>query len=192
MVVSRMLAPVHSLGPGERVCLWTQGCSKKCYKCISPEMQPFFENGMDNDKLSSLIIDTAKKCECNGLTISGGDPFEQSDKLLEVLKSVRTTFNDILVYTGFTLEEILNGSAGTAGKICLDYLDVLIDGRYIDKLNKEEFVLRGSQNQKIHFFNMDLKPLYDSYMAGGRLLETFNTDSATIITGIMSKNALQG
>ena len=89
MVIGRLLSPVHSLGPGERVCLWTQGCNKKCEGCISPDLQGTQGTKIGNEQLSQLIIQVARKASCSGLTISGGDPFEQSVDLLELLRLTR-------------------------------------------------------------------------------------------------------
>lgn len=108
-------------------------------------------------KLAMTIVSTnlqvARKASCSGLTVSGGDPFEQSEDLLELLRLTREAFSDILVYTGYTLDEIQKGCAGSAGNECLKYIDVLIDGRYEKKLNTPDCVLRGSSNQTIHFLN---------------------------------------
>lgn len=187
MVVGRMLSPVHSLGPGERVCLWTQGCSKNCSGCISPELQTSVGDEVDESALYRIIQKVADKGKCTGLTVSGGDPLEQADSLLKLLKQVRDLFDDILVYTGFTLQEICVGYAGNAGKKCLDYIDILIDGLYIKSLNNSDCVLRGSSNQIIHFLNEKKKPIYAEYMKKGRIIETFVHDNKTIITGILDE-----
>ena len=191
MVIGRLLSPIHSLGPGERVGLWTQGCSKKCNGCISPDLQTAHGTIVDNQRLSQLIIQVAKKGSCSGLTISGGDPFEQPDDLLEILQLTRDMFDNILVYTGFTLAEIHNGCADDSGIECLKYIDVLIDGRYIKKLNARDCVLRGSSNQIIHDLNEEKKTLFDEYMKKGRIIESFVHDGKTIITGILNEEENQ-
>lgn len=187
MLVARILSPVHSLGPGERVCIWTQGCSKRCKGCISPELQSFSGKEIDESVLANIIIQVARNNGCNGITISGGDPFEQPQALLKLLKLLHKDFDDILVYTGFELAEIQSGSMGNAAKMCLDFLDVLIDGRYIDELNFRDCALRGSANQKIHFFNKGLTSIYDEYIRQGRILECFVHNQDTIVTGIFNK-----
>lgn len=187
MKVARILAPVHSLGPGERVCLWTQGCKKNCKGCISPEMQLQVGKNIEEASLGEVIKQAALARQCRGLTISGGDPFEQEEALFALLKFVRPAFDDILVYTGYELSELLAGTAGNEGKECLKYIDVLIDGRYIDEKNTRDCVLRGSSNQKIHFLNDSLRDEYEKYMKKGRVLESFVHGENTIITGIISK-----
>lgn len=76
---------------------------------------------------------------------------------------------------------------GNEAKKCLDYIDVLIDGRYIEALNYKECVLRGSANQSIHFIKKDLAPIYAVYMRQGRILESFVHNQSTIVTGILNR-----
>lgn len=187
MIIAGILSPVHSLGPGERICLWTQGCKKRCKGCISPELQPYKGHEVDEENLAKIIMQIAQMNHCTGVTISGGDPFEQPQALLKLLILLRKEFNDILVYTGFELQEIQSGLAGTEAKKCPDYLDVLIDGRYVEELNNNDCVLRGSSNQNIYFFNEELIPKYEEYMKQGRILESFVHNREIIITGILNK-----
>ena len=115
MQTARFFSPVHTLGPGRRVGLWTQGCRKKCPECTAPELQIFRkELEIPEEILARMIMDAARRNGCSGLTISGGDPFEQPESLLKLLKLLRETFEDILVYTGYTMEEIRAGAAAGA------------------------------------------------------------------------------
>ncbi len=191
MIIERLLSPVHSLGPGERVCLWTRGCSKNCPGCISPELQNPEGNNADERILAQILIQVAKAGGCDGLTVSGGDPFEQPESLLLLLSLVREHFKDILVYTGYTLEEIKKGKALEAGIRCLEYIDVLIDGRYVKAKNRPDCILRGSTNQKIHFLNDENKKrssLYEEYMKKGRIIESFVHNDCTVLTGILNED----
>lgn len=185
--IAEILMPIHSLGPGERIGLWTQGCRKHCIGCISPEMQEHQGEGINEQKLAEMLSRMAAVGHCSGITISGGDPLEQGKALLLLLKQIRPVFRDILVYTGFCMEEILLGVAGEEAKECLSYIDVLIDGRYVEDLNFSETVLRGSENQVIYFLNENLRETYESYMSKGRILETFTHHGKLMITGIMNR-----
>lgn len=187
MIIGRVLSPVHSLGPGNRVCLWMQGCSKKCDGCISPDLQNPCGINVNESRLAELLAQVAQNNQCTGLTISGGDPFEQTVALLKLLKLVRNQFDDILVYTGFRLDDIANGETGEEGIKCLEYIDVLIDGRYIKTLNSPKCVLRGSSNQTIVYLNNNKRTLYEAYMEKGRIIETFVHDNKTIVTGILDE-----
>ncbi len=182
-----MIAPVHSLGPGERLCLWVQGCSRGCKGCLSPEMQPRYHRNVDERQLAQILIQTAARNHCTGLTVSGGDPMEQSEGLRTLLTVLRPHFKDILVYTGYTRREIENGLCGEAGVQCLSLIDVLVDGPYIDEKNTPVCVLRGSENQCIHYLNPAMEAHYAEYLAQGRVLESFTHQNSLVITGIPNR-----
>ena len=187
MRIARILSPVHALGPGERVCLWVQGCGRDCPGCVSPELRPAVGGETDETLLAEILRRTAQANRCHGLTISGGEPFDQPQALLALLSQVRDQFDDILVYTGFRLEEIRGGSCGPAGRDCLAYIDVLIDGPYLRERNRPDCVLRGSDNQTIHYLAPALGPRYAAYLRQGRVLECFSHDGAVILTGIQDR-----
>lgn len=182
-----MLSPVRSLGPGERVCLWLQGCPRSCPDCISPELQPAAGPEAPVELLADILLRTACRGSCGGLTVSGGEPFLQAPQLLRLLALVRGGFRDILVYTGYTLEELREGACGAAGRDCLAYIDVLIDGPYLRDLNRPDCVLRGSENQVIHYLNPDLAGEYGEYLARGRIIQSFSHGGGVVLTGIMDR-----
>lgn len=179
-----MLSPVHSLGPGERVCLWIQGCIRDCPGCISPELRSLSGPETDECLLAEILIHTAIQGGCGGLSISGGEPFFQAPSLLRLLRLVRERFEDILVYTGYTVEQIQRGDCGLAGRDCLELIDVLIDGPYIWERNRPDCVLRGSDNQRIHYLTPNMAERYETYLARGRILESFSHGGTVILTGI--------
>ena len=182
-----MISPVHSLGPGERVCLWLQGCRRDCPGCISPEMRPDAGPEAPVELLADILTGTARRGSCEGLTISGGEPFLQAPGLLQLLALVRDGFRDILVYTGYTLEELRGGACGPAGRDCLAYIDVLIDGPYLQERNRPDCVLRGSENQIIHYLNPGLAGRYKAYLTQGRMLESFSHNRDVVLTGIWNR-----
>jgi anaerobic ribonucleoside-triphosphate reductase activating protein len=135
-------------GPGNRFVLWTQGCSKGCSECFNPET---WSNNIFKEYSPRQIFELIKNFEVDGITISGGDPLEQEDELLELLmllSSIRLS-KGVILFTGFTRAEI---SSNIIREECLRYIDVLIDGRY-EKNLKVDFSLRGSSNQEFYFFS---------------------------------------
>jgi anaerobic ribonucleoside-triphosphate reductase activating protein len=135
-------------GPGNRFVLWTQGCSKGCSECFNPET---WSNNIFKEYSPRQIFELIKNFEVDGITISGGDPLEQEDELLELLfllKEIKLP-KGIILFTGFTREEI---RVNPIREKCLEYIDVLIDGRY-EKNLKVDFSLRGSSNQEFYFFS---------------------------------------
>lgn len=188
MLLARMIAPIHSLGPGQRVGIWIQGCSKNCKGCMAEELQEFDKSkNIPVDMLIPIIEGEASRNECNGLTVSGGDPFEQPKDLFLLLKALRTTFSDILVYTGYTFAEINNSELM---KRCLRFIDVLVDGRYIELGNTGKSRIYGSDNQKVYFLNKSLVESYKLYDAQERKLESFIHNNKVITVGIQERDGV--
>ena len=135
-------------GPGNRFVLWTQGCSKGCKECFNPET---WSTNVYKELSPTQIFELIKNFEVDGVTISGGDPLEQEDELLELLMLISTIRlrKGVILFSGFTRAEI---SRDPIREECLRYVDVLIDGRY-EKNLKVDFSLRGSSNQEFYFFS---------------------------------------
>lgn len=113
MLIDRIYAPVTTLGPGTRIALWSVGCSKRCRGCANPELwRADLSKRIDDDRLASAIEAMARKSGVRRVTFSGGDPFEQPESLARVLGLIRPHFDDILVYTGYTLDELVEYSEG--------------------------------------------------------------------------------
>jgi len=135
-------------GPGNRFVLWTQGCSKGCSECFNPET---WSNAIYKEFSPIELFELIKNFEVDGITISGGDPLEQEDELLELLMLLSTMRlrKGVILFSGFTRAEI---SSNIIREKCLSYIDVLIDGRY-EKNLKVDFSLKGSSNQEFYFFS---------------------------------------
>jgi anaerobic ribonucleoside-triphosphate reductase activating protein len=140
--------PVTSLGPGYRLVIWVAGCKKRCPGCISPEML---------DAKAGKHIETARllrhflrlNCTIDGITISGGEPFDQPEPLAELLEGLsdhRPDWN-VMVYTGYRLSELSRISFTLN---LLSKIDVLIDGEYRRDISSDHPLI-GSGNQKLHF-----------------------------------------
>jgi len=135
-------------GPGNRFVLWTQGCSKGCSECFNPET---WSTNVYKEFSPIELFELIKNFEVDGITISGGDPLEQEDELLELLMLLSTIRlrKGVILFSGFTRAEI---SSNIIREKCLSYIDVLIDGRY-EKNLKVDFSLKGSSNQEFYFFS---------------------------------------
>lgn len=139
-------------GPGNRFVLWTQGCSKGCKNCFNPETWSF-------EKYKSLtpleIFELIKNSNVSGVTITGGDPLEQPEELLELLVLLEglNLSNGIILFTGYTIDEI---NKDFLLRKSLNYIDVLIDGRF-EKDQRISSSLRGSENQNIIYFSSKIK-----------------------------------
>ncbi len=135
-------------GPGVRAVVWVQGCSLGCPGCFNPGTHA---PGQGNERPVAELVDwvAGQGPAIEGLTVSGGEPFEQPDGLLELVSAVRAAGRSVLVFSGFTVEEI---RARPGGPAILDQIDVLVDGRYLagERLGRG---LRGSANQRIHLLS---------------------------------------
>jgi len=189
MLIERVLYPVETLGPGKRIGIWTSGCSKKCFNCISPEMQTArADKDIPVSQLIQFTKDVMRKNHVNGITISGGDPLEQPDELLAFISAISADCEDILIYTGYTLSELQKILPEEKMDLLKKHTAVLIDGRYQDNLNDNISPLTGSVNQKINFFNAAVKNKYEKYMnAHGRKIQNIFYGDKIISIGIHKK-----
>ena len=152
-------------GPGVRYAIWFQGCSLGCPGGFNPETHDGeAPERQTADELVSEIVASAGASDrsqgdaderpgpraIEGITVSGGEPFEQPEGLLALVRGIRAESElSIIVFSGFTIEEIRQRPLGAD---ILAHLDVLIDGRYQapERLARH---LRGSRNQEIHLLS---------------------------------------
>ncbi|WP_460078993.1 4Fe-4S single cluster domain-containing protein [Pseudomonas sp. H3_H05] len=140
--LSRMHFPVTTLGPGRRIGIWLQGCSIRCPGCISADTWGPGHRRLSLEQLLEQI--TPWLHEAEGITISGGEPFDQFDALRSLLEGLRRLSElDILVYSGYSLEQLDEPLLQTKGLI-----DALISDPYIEALS-QTMALRGSDNQRL-------------------------------------------
>lgn len=142
-------------GPGVRVSLFVSGCRHHCKNCFNEVAWSFDSGNPFTEKEVNDIIEHLKPSYIEGITILGGEPFEpenQSETLKLIIK-VRETFpqKSIWIYSGFTLDQLREGSRAsgdTCNKI-LSFVDVLVDGPFIEDLKDISLRFRGSRNQRI-------------------------------------------
>ncbi|WP_422777566.1 4Fe-4S single cluster domain-containing protein [Pseudomonas mediterranea] len=140
--LSRVHFPVTTLGPGRRLGIWFQGCSIRCPGCISADTWGPGHRRLSLEQLLEQI--TPWLHEADGITISGGEPFDQFDALRSLLESLRQRSDlDILVYSGYSLEQLDEPLFQARGLI-----DALISDPYIEALG-QTMALRGSDNQRL-------------------------------------------
>src|SRR6516162_3714972 len=129
-------------GPGVRAVVWVQGCSLGCPGCFNPETHAFHDDRLVAvDELVAQVCDLGERIE--GVTISGGEPLQQRPALLAFLRRLRAeTGLSVLVFTGFTWDEVQRLPDATELLACID---VLIAGRY-DESQRVALGLIGSRN----------------------------------------------
>jgi anaerobic ribonucleoside-triphosphate reductase activating protein len=140
-------------GPGVRFALWFQGCDLGCPGCFNPETHA--GPGRQRLPVAALVEQIAAAPGLDGVTISGGEPFQQPAALLALVRGVRARRDlSILVFSGYRRAEL---EAMPLGPAVLAELDVLVDGRYVAPLHLGAN-LRGSANQTAHFLTDRHRP----------------------------------
>jgi len=134
-------------GPGIRFAIFTQGCSHRCPGCHNPGAQSF-GGGTD-----STVEDLWEHIQANrllkGITLTGGEPFEQAEALIALARRVRESGLNVWAYSGYLYEQLLAGVPGEAATLLLEQVDVLVDGPFVESLKSLDLRWRGSANQRI-------------------------------------------
>lgn len=146
MRIHKITYPDINNGLGCRVTLWVSGCIHHCKGCQNKETWSF-ESGReftDDDKRE--IFKVLSLPYIKGITFSGGDPLCSYDDILSLAKEIKEKFpkKDIWLYTGYTFEYINENL-----KEILNYIDILVDGKFIEELKDVSLPFRGSSNQRI-------------------------------------------
>jgi anaerobic ribonucleoside-triphosphate reductase activating protein len=134
-------------GPGLRYVIFTQGCTHECPHCHNPETWDMDAGKEYSVKQVIRLLKQQKKTK-QGVTFSGGEPFLQAVELAEVAAAAHLIGWDIVTYTGFTYEELIEDN-NNGVKELLSATDILIDGKYIHELRFIGLPFRGSSNQRI-------------------------------------------
>ena len=131
-------------GPGFRTSIYAAGCPNQCPGCHNPQSWDI-ANGtpMTTEEILPIILADPFA----DVTFSGGDPMYQPEGFTELAKAIKSQSNkNIWCYTGYTFEHLLNMPAQ---RELLQYIDVLVDGPFIESLKNESLRFRGSSNQRI-------------------------------------------
>ncbi len=154
IALSRLHFPITTLGPGNRIGIWFQGCSIRCPGCISADTWAVGRDLTDVDAVINALNRWLP--DADGLTVSGGEPFDQPDALTELLQAFRQRSDaDILVYSGYPVEKIMPYLKKLDGLV-----DALISDPYLAEAPQTK-ALRGSDNQRLH----SLTPLGENRFA---------------------------
>ena len=134
-------------GPGVRVSIFMQGCAFNCKNCFNPETHDFNGGKEFTDATIARVLELCENENVEGLSILGGEPMhpkniEGTTKLAKAFKAKFPNKN-IWVWTGFLYDKDLKD------KEVMKYIDVLVDGQYVDDLHNPTLKWRGSSNQRV-------------------------------------------
>jgi anaerobic ribonucleoside-triphosphate reductase activating protein len=181
--------PVTALGPGSRAVLWVAGCPRDCPGCISPEMQAY--DAGEDVPIPALAARLERiAVPLDGVTVSGGEPFDQAEALaalLDRLAELRPDWN-VLVYTGYLIEEL---RADPLRAPLLDRIDILADGPYRREIPRHH-PLTGSGNQRVHYLTargVSLRGAVEALESGAMNLGLSRSGRTDMIIGVTEAQA---
>lgn len=180
-------------GPGARFGMWVQGCPRRCKGCFNPGMLPTLPDDAPGfeppntpgwihiETLMQLIEEEHSRSPLEGISVSGGEPFDQPGAMRHLCELVQAMGLSVLVFTGYALEELLEKPATKGFFEPAPVVDILIDGPY-DRSRQVEGEIRGSANQHIRL-------LTDRYCEGdltppGTLECIVRRDGSIAFTGL--------
>ena len=135
-------------GPGIRYVVFTQGCKHNCAGCHNPHTHSF-EGGTLID-IADVLSEMRKNPMLDGVTLSGGEPFEQAEILDKLAREVHSMGLNVMTYTGYTYEHITENTEKRPGwDDFLGSTDILVDGRFEIENKNLMLRFRGSSNQRI-------------------------------------------
>lgn len=153
-------------GPGVRTTIFLTGCTLNCKNCFNKEYQNFHFGKVFDEKAFDEVMDCLSDANISGLSVLGGEPFDNLAGLKEFITKVRANSEkDIWIYSGYTFEELLEKDGAMD---VLKNIDVLVDGRFVEDLKDLKLKFRGSSNQRIidmkRTLEVDEILLMDKYM----------------------------
>lgn len=188
MRVSRLHHPVTALGPGRRIGLWVQGCTIGCGGCVSRDTwDATAGEDIAVDRLADQIISVVVAEHLDGVTISGGEPFEQADELGRLASVVRSGVGDevdLLVYSGLRWS-VLNETY----RPVVDLFDAVIAEPFIEA-RPPTHAWVGSSNQRIIAISELGRHRYRDVPAESPALQVSAADGALWMIGIPERGAL--
>lgn len=134
-------------GDGVRASIFFQGCRFRCKGCWNESTWDFDKGKEFTKEIEDKFIAIAKQSHICGISILGGEPFNQTpNEMLSFLKNVKSNVNKpIYLWTGYDFGTIPNECLE-----CLDYIDMIVTGRFIEDMRDLKLLYRGSSNQAIY------------------------------------------
>jgi anaerobic ribonucleoside-triphosphate reductase activating protein len=154
-------------GPGARYALWVQGCSIRCPGCCNPHL---FEAAGGQAVSVDLLLDEVREVRprIEGLTLLGGEPFEQAAPAAALAHGARALGLSVMTFTGYTLEALrARHDPGVAALLAAT--DLLVDGLYLAQRPERRRRWVGSENQRFHYLSDRYSPAIEAPGEAGAL-----------------------
>ena len=173
------------LGPYNRFVIWVHGCCFNCEGCLAVNTKNGAFEKIEVNELANKIVESS----CEGITISGGEPFLQSYELIKLIRLVKEKRDiGVIIYSGFTIKEIKDDKTKEE---LLPLIDILIDGRYIKELDDGRAYI-GSSNQSLIYLSPRYKTVGKKYYSEtNRKAEIKFYQNQAVLIGVPSNNVLE-
>jgi anaerobic ribonucleoside-triphosphate reductase activating protein len=185
--VHAFLAASRVNGPGARAVVWTQGCRRRCPGCCNPDT---------HDHRPRRLVAPAKLAErvatvegIEGLTVSGGEPFEQPAAVAAHCRQVSRRGLSVMVFTGQTYEQLRASDDPAVGAL-LGQIDILVDGPFVRRLAQTHLAWRGSSNQRVRFLTDRYGPKSLAAPGATEVEARLDPKAAVTITGFPERTDL--
>ena len=143
-------------GPGVRVSIFVSGCNHQCKGCFNKEAWDFNYGQEFTEDTINEILEAMRPNYISGLTLLGGEPFEPINQkgLLKLVRKVKKEYpdKDIWAYSGYLFDKDIIGRQVKQleeTRELLSYIDVLVDGKFVENLKNPNLFFRGSSNQRV-------------------------------------------
>lgn len=185
--VAAFLPHASANGPGVRSVLWVQGCGRECPECCNA---PFADPAGGIEATVGQVVASILGVEgAEGVTFSGGEPFEQAVQLAAVARQVRALRDiGVVCYSGFTLDQLRSNGVAGADEL-LEQVDLLIDGPF-DSARAAPLRWRGSDNQRLHFLTARYRELEEMAATAQTEAEVEIHGVSVVRTGAITGSAL--
>ncbi len=134
-------------GPGLRYTVFVQGCSHACSGCHNPESQPY--EGGTVKKVDDLVGEILANKLIQGVTLSGGEPLDQSAGILDLARKLSENDIPLWLYTGYLIEDVAKGRPDERAREVVSLCEVVVDGPFVETMHSYDLSWRGSSNQRL-------------------------------------------
>jgi anaerobic ribonucleoside-triphosphate reductase activating protein len=162
--IASVVPVTEAEGPGARFAVWVQGCAIRCPGCCNPHMfDPHGGGPVESEELLARLDAVRDRVE--GVTLLGGEPFEQAAALVQFTRGVRERGLSVVAFSGYLIEA-LRRDRPPGSRDLLAEVDLLVDGPYVEPLPESRRRWAGSDNQRFHFLTGRYSPGVEIIAAG--------------------------
>lgn len=182
LIVHQIIEDTKVEGPGNRTCIFLQGCLQHCPGCNSPQTWPLTDG--EEYEVKELSEEILSNNKIEGVTFSGGEPLLQSKALYMLAVILKEKGLSVVTFTGYSFELIKKVNDANWNKL-LDVTDILITGSFKKEEKTTEKIWVGSANQKHHFLSNRYQDIKDKLDTLENKVEIrLNKDGSLIVNGM--------